>query len=186
LSQGRSFVGFVRDITARKEAEERTLAALKEVTDIKAALDEHSIVAVTDATGKITHVNDKFCEISNIHARKLLGQDNRIINSRHHSKEFFSRPVGHHRPRKVWRGEILNRAKDGFALLGGYDGFFPFLNAAGKTGRNTLPFARTSRRARPAKPKFSPSANANSGALARVARRTWPATDGFGIYVPIA
>jgi PAS domain-containing protein len=45
-------------------AEQQIKAPLKEIDDLKTALDEHAFVAITDPQGKITYINDKYCAIS--------------------------------------------------------------------------------------------------------------------------
>lgn len=105
--------------------------AARELSLIRDALDRSAIVAITDQTGRIIHVNDKFCEISGFSRDELIGQNHRLVNSGYHDPQFFVTMWKTIAAGMVWEGEIRNRAKNG-SLYWVHTTIVPFLNEQSK------------------------------------------------------
>ena len=114
--------------SARQRARDDATVQLR---DVKRALDQAAIVATTDVRGRITYVNDKFCEISGYCARRAPR-----AGPPHH--QLRPPPEGFIRELwvtiangGVWHGELQNRAKDGHSYWVDTT-IVPFLDERGK------------------------------------------------------
>lgn len=77
------------------------------------ALDEAAIVAITDPQGRILYCNKKFEVVSGYTREELLGQTHSVVNSGHHSRDFFVKMYRAIGQGQVWRGTLQNRNKQG-------------------------------------------------------------------------
>jgi PAS domain S-box-containing protein len=103
----------MKNETDHEGLERRLQQSLKELADIRYALDASAIVAITDRRGDITFANDNFCNISKYSRDELIGQNHRLVNSGYHPKSFFKELWSTIGSGKVWRSEIKNKTKDG-------------------------------------------------------------------------
>jgi PAS domain S-box-containing protein len=117
-----------------RQSEATANALLDELQLQKYAMDQHSIVVATDVQGKITYVNDKFCDISGYSREELMGQDHAMVNSGTHPHGFFKSMYRTLATGSIWRNEVCNRAKDGH-LYWVETTIVPLMNSAGQPER---------------------------------------------------
>jgi PAS domain S-box-containing protein len=100
-------VGISRDITERKRNEDQ-LNLLN--TAMCAA---PSGVTITDEHGVIKWVNPAFSEATGYSSEESVGRNSRFLQSGQHTEEFYADLWRTIASGQNWRGEIINRCKDG-------------------------------------------------------------------------
>jgi diguanylate cyclase (GGDEF)-like protein/PAS domain S-box-containing protein len=104
---GGNLQGIVRDITERKRAEDR-------LRQLSSAV-EHSPAAImiTDMNGKIEYVNPKFTAVNGYTLEEVFGKNPRVLKSNQTPPEIYTELWQTILAGKEWRGEFLNRKKNG-------------------------------------------------------------------------
>ena len=122
--QPTGILGVTRDITERKQAEE-------ELRRLSRAVEQSpSTVVITDTQGNIEYVNPKFTQITGYTAKEVLGQNPRLLKSGEQPLEFYKDLWDTITSGREWRGEFVNRKKDG-ELYSEFASISPIRNLAG-------------------------------------------------------
>ena len=91
----------------------KTQGSLINMQQLNAAISAHTLVSTTDLRGRITFVNEKFCQLSQYNESELKRSSHRLIKSDEHDESFWREMWGVLDAGETWGGAICNRAKDG-------------------------------------------------------------------------
>lgn len=96
-----------RDITERKRSDE--VLRLQSAALQTAA----NAIVITDHTGRIVYVNSAFSSLTGYSASEALGKNPNILRSGEQPPEFYENLWRTIKSGNIWKGEIINRRKDG-------------------------------------------------------------------------
>ena len=86
----------------------------KELNDFENFVDNSVLVSRADSNGKITYVNEKFCEVSGWDKYDAIGKDHNIVNSGYHTKDFWKDMYDTViRKKRIWNKVVTNKNKNG-------------------------------------------------------------------------
>ncbi len=102
----------------------RLHSIINDVTEKKLALDRIKLlgkaieqspvsVLITDMDGNIEYANPRFAETSGYSILEVIGKNPRFLNSGHQPKEFYEKLWNTIKTGEIWRGELINKKKDG-------------------------------------------------------------------------
>ena len=111
----------LRDTTALKEAEIALREFNQELTDqnlelrklTRAVEQSGSTIVITDLEGDIEYVNPAFSRTTGYSEQEAIGENPRILKSGEHPPEMYEEMWKTISGGEVWRGELINKKKDG-------------------------------------------------------------------------
>jgi len=80
---------------------------------IELAIDQHSIVSISDLQGNILYANQRFCDVTGYTEDELVGKNHRLLKSGVHPEAFYREMWDTISQGRTWHGEVCNRRKDG-------------------------------------------------------------------------
>lgn len=98
---------FFQDVTRRRQMQEQTRV---QAAALQAAANA---VVITGGDGLVQWVNPAFTQLTGYGAAEVIGQNPRLLKSGAHPPEFYRDMWQSVLAGKVWRGELVNRRKDG-------------------------------------------------------------------------
>lgn len=87
--------------------------ANKLLQEYKKAVDESTIFSIGDTKGRIIYANRQFCKVSGYTLEELVGKPHSIVRDPQMPKDAFKQMWETIQNKKVWRGTVVNRAKNG-------------------------------------------------------------------------
>ena len=94
------------------------------------AIDASYLVSKTDKSGIITYANEQFIEVSGYQKHELIGKSHNIIRDPDTPSHIFKDLWSTIKQKKVWRGQLQNRSKNGTAYFV-YATIFPLVDSKG-------------------------------------------------------
>jgi diguanylate cyclase (GGDEF)-like protein/PAS domain S-box-containing protein len=128
-AEGGRFFVFLRDITARKQAEQNLELAASVFTHAREG------IMITSADGVIIDVNEAFSRITGYTRKEVMGKNISLLKSDRHEKEFYDAMWCDLIEKGHWYGELWNRCKNGKLFVGKQT-----ISAVRDANKNTLQY----------------------------------------------
>lgn len=98
---------------ANQKAETSLMVNQTLLEQYQLAVDHSAIVSKSDPEGHITYINQAFVEVSGYSEKEVIGQPHSILRHPETPKWVFKDLWNTIQSKKVWKGQLKNRRKDG-------------------------------------------------------------------------